>query len=93
MGHRLADVEKCGKVHHGSDVVLAQGAAQRLDVSDLTLHELPEFDRGPMSRDEAVVDDRAVAGPLERFCRVTADVAGAPGHEDGARISGQWRST
>ena len=71
----------------------AQRAPHRRHVGDVAFDELAVLDRLAVAGDEVVEDDDAVAGAVQRLGRVAADVAGAAGDEDAARVSGQWRNT
>ena len=91
--HRLADVEKGGEVHDGENLAAPQGVPDRARVHDVAFDQLAELHRRAMARDQVVEDDDAVAGAMQRFGRVAADVTGAAGDEHGARASVQWRNT
>ena len=54
--------------------------------------QLAVLDRLPMAGDQVVEDHDAIAGPVQRFGRVAADVSGATGHEDAA-LSVQWSNS
>ena len=101
VANRLADVEKRGEMHHREHALAPQHLDQRRGVENVSLGEVAEPHRAPVSGDEVVVDDDAKAGPVKRLRRVAADVAGAARDEDGAatfadasapkRASVQWK--
>ena len=89
-------------MHDGGDVVRAQRLAERVDIGDVALHELAELRRAAMPGRQVVVHDDAVPRAAQRLGRVTADVAGAAGHQDRGQAcgahprratSGQWKNT
>src|SRR3989442_908613 len=92
LTHRLANVEQRRKMHDGEHIVLAKRLADRGHIRDVTFHEVAEGCSTAVACDQVVVDDHAVPGLAQRLRRVTADVAGAAGHEDGATASVQWKS-
>jgi hypothetical protein len=93
LPHRLADVEKCREVHHSGDVVPPQHRPDGSHVGDVPFDQLAVLDGASMSGREIVVDDDAVTGAAQSLGGVAADVAGATGHQDGARATAQWRNT
>ena len=64
-----------------------------LEIGHVALDQIAVANRGAMAGDEIVEHHDRVAGAAQRFARVAADVAGAAGHQNTARISGQWRRT
>ena len=79
-------------MHDGGDAVLADRGADRRGVEDVSLDQITELHRGPVSRDQVVEHHDAVAGAVQGLGRVAADVAGPAGDEHGARASAQWRN-
>jgi hypothetical protein len=80
-------------VHDREDVIAAQRAPYRGDVRDVAFNELAVPDGLAMTGREVVEDHDAMAGLMQRLGRVAADVSGAAGDEDAARLSVQWRNT
>ena len=68
-------------------------APHGLQVGDVALDQIAVANRGAMAGDEIVEHHDRVAGAAQRLARVAADIAGAAGHQNAARISGQWRRT
>ena len=79
-------------IQGGTDVLVALNFDRARPDTLLNLNEVAELQRAAMAGSEIVVHHRAVAGALERLGRVAPDVPRAAGDEDGARLSGQWKS-
>ena len=90
--HRFADVENRREVHHREDVMAPDGVGDGPRIRDVALDQLAPLHRAAMPGRQVVEYDDAIARARQRLRRVAADVAGAAGDEDGARVSAQWRN-
>ena len=79
-------------MHHGEAFVASEGGGESRRVGDVALHELAVLYGLPMAGQQIVEDNDAVAGTVQRFCRMAADVAGAAGDQNRPRLSGQWKN-
>ena len=78
-------------MHHRRRAGVAQRLAHGIDVADVAFDERTAERRLAVAGRQVVVDGHAVAGGAQRLGGVTADVAGAAGHEHLTRVSGgQW---
>ena len=90
---RFADVEKRREVHDRKDIMPPQRASHGGDVGDVAFDELAVPDGFAMTGHQVVEHHDPMTGPVERLGGVAADVPGAPGDENAAALSVQWRNT
>ncbi len=80
-------------MHHRGNVVTANRFAHRGSIGDVALHQIAELDGGPVAGDEVVEHHDSIAGPLQCFRGVAADIARAAGDQNRARTNGQWKNS
>ena len=83
IGHRLAHVGVGGEVDHRLHGVLGERLADGCRVGEIALHERSPLHRGPVTVDQVVEDDRAVARGRHQLGGMATDVAGAADDQDG----------
>jgi len=81
---RIGDRRRCRKMHDRGDLVLFDQAADQVGIADVTRYEFDVIgQQRPLAGGQIVDDDAAPAALAQRQHNVTADVAGAAGHQNG----------
>jgi len=80
--YRLANIGKGGKMHHSEGLIAIENCAQARSICDVALFKRPPLHRPAIAAGEIVIGDGLKASRRQRFTRMAANIAGAPGDKN-----------